>query len=76
MSKITENTLLPISLVITILGGASWLTAIWYDTKANAAAIIEIRQDQKILSKDLVETQKQMILDLTEIKAKLNIKRQ
>ncbi|HEY8272159.1 MAG TPA: hypothetical protein VIG33_14815 [Pseudobdellovibrionaceae bacterium] len=76
MKQITENTLIPISLVMTLLGGAAWLTAVWYDTKANAVSITEIKSEQKILAKDLVEMQKKTIEDLATIKVKLNIKSQ
>ncbi len=36
-SKITENTLVPLSLVITLAGGIFWLTVIYSKTEANAA---------------------------------------
>ena len=75
MTKITENTFIPISLVISILGGGTWLSAVWYDTKANATSLSEIKIEQKILARELVDTQKKMIEDLAVIKEKLKIAR-
>jgi hypothetical protein len=55
--KITENTLVPISLVITLIGGVMWLSALWWRESANAASILEIKQvikdDKAILREDL-----------------------
>jgi len=73
MNKITENTLIPVSLVISIIGGAVWVSAIWYDTRANAKSIEKIKEDQKVLANELVQTQKIMIEKLTRIETKLGI---
>ena len=48
--KITEGTLLPISLVIVIIGGVSWLTTIHAGERNNAAAIEEIKTHAKEFS--------------------------
>lgn len=37
--SITESTLIPLSLVITILGGAGFITYLYFQTNANAEAI-------------------------------------
>lgn len=54
---ISESTLLPISLVITLAGGIIWLSALWYREEVNAASITEIKQtmkdDKQILREDL-----------------------
>jgi hypothetical protein len=44
MKKITESTLVPISLVITLFGGVMWLSALWFREEANAQAIAEVKQ--------------------------------
>jgi len=54
---ITQSTLLPISLVITLAGGIIWLSALWYREEVNAASITEIKQvikdDKAILREDI-----------------------
>lgn len=75
MKVITEKTLIPISLVITIIGGTLWLSALWYDNRANAKNIEVLKVDQKLLAEELVETQKKMIESLTRIETKLDIKK-
>ena len=49
MKSLTENTLIPIGLALTVIGGGSaWLTRISVATAANAEALnrIETKQDQ------------------------------
>lgn len=43
LGKITEGTLIPISLVIVIIGGITWLTSIYYQGIANASANAELK---------------------------------
>lgn len=74
MNRITEKTLIPISLVITILGGIIWLTILAENTKANTQSLTNLETEHRALAKDLVETQKKMIESLTRIETKLNIK--
>lgn len=47
MLAVSEKTLLPLSLVIGIMGGSSWLTTIYVQNKAHAGMIeeIKVRQD-------------------------------
>lgn len=47
LSRITEDTLIPVSLVITIVGGVFWLSALWHKADANAEAIQEIKAERK-----------------------------
>ncbi len=60
--KITEGTLIPISLVITIVGGASWLTTIHAGEKKNAENILEIKAQSKEFS-DKVDHKLDTVLD-------------
>lgn len=57
VKKITESTLIPISLVITLFGGVMWLSALWFREEANAWAIAEVKQamkdDKAILREDI-----------------------
>lgn len=46
-SIITEKTLIPVSLVLTIMGGVSWLTSMSYKIEANRHNIETIQQDNK-----------------------------
>ena len=39
MNKITENTLIPVSLVILLLGGIVWLTSIYAQASQAAEAV-------------------------------------
>ena len=39
LKSITESTLVPISLVLCLLTGTAWLTSLYNETKAHAAAI-------------------------------------
>lgn len=50
MSKITENTLVPVSLVLSILGGAGFVTYVYFQTSANAKAIEEIKAKQDAIA--------------------------
>lgn len=49
-TKITEKTLVPLSLVVSLIGGTTWLTQLHFNQQANAAAIVELRTEQKELS--------------------------
>lgn len=55
LGKITEGTLIPISLVIAIIGGIFWLTGIYYQGVANASAVSALKshveaRDQQVKS--------------------------
>lgn len=42
MKSISESTMLPISLIITILGGVFWITSMYAETKYNTASIVKM----------------------------------
>jgi sensor domain CHASE-containing protein len=45
MNKITENTFIPLSLLTAVVAGAFWLAAMSSKTDANAADVLEIKED-------------------------------
>jgi hypothetical protein len=53
--KITEGTLIPISLVIVIIGGVSWLTTIHAGERRNSESITEIKAHAKEFSDNVGE---------------------
>jgi outer membrane murein-binding lipoprotein Lpp len=63
MKTITENTLIPISLVITVAGGASWLAAI--KAKVDETTTSVLKMESKI------DTLAQMRTDIEVIKTKV-----
>lgn len=71
MSKITENTLVPLSLMATILGAGAWLTVVWYQGNANATAIMEIKTEVKEKSNKLDDKLDEIVQRLSRIEGKL-----
>lgn len=63
MKSITESTLVPISLVISLLGGSGFITYVYFQTEANAKAILEIQGKQNSLE--------EIKLDIAVIKEKM-----
>lgn len=61
ISKITENTFIPISLVLTFLGGVFWLTSVYKTGEANAA-------DIGLMKADSEKFQEKILDSLTEVK--------
>lgn len=55
MSKITEKTLIPLSLLAIIIGGVIWLTTMYSQGTANAESIRDIRSDNKGIQKMFLE---------------------
>lgn len=64
-SKITEKTLIPISLVITLVGGVAWLSNLHFVSAQSAEAITKIEQKQD----SYVQSLDQIKLKLIEIEA-------
>lgn len=44
MNKIFEGTLMPVSLVITLMGGVFWLSSMYAKTSANTDSITKLEQ--------------------------------
>ena len=51
VSKITQNTLIPLSLVITLTAGIFWLSKIYFTGEANRVAIREMQVDLKTVDR-------------------------
>lgn len=69
---ISESTLIPISLVITLGGGLMWLTTIYNLTSANEKAIQRVETKQDIYNDNLA-----IIRDkLSTIEGRLGIKKE
>lgn len=71
MKKITENTLVPISLLTVIVGGVFWLSSMYSKVEAHAKSmeVVEAKQDKHI------EVLQSIDKRLTRIEAKLESKR-
>lgn len=67
MQKITENTLVPISILGVIVGGIFWLSNMYFQTKASADDIVEIKAFQLQYMKDTAQIRE----DMAVIKATL-----
>lgn len=66
---ITENTGISISVLILIIGFASWLTTIYNDNAAQAVSISRLDQANMSLQKDI----QQILITTTETKSKVEI---
>jgi len=61
-SIFSEKTLLPVSVLSVIFGGAVWLTTIWLKGEANAAEIVEFK-DQVGKKLDRIEDKLDRIIE-------------
>lgn len=71
--KITENTLLPISLIVLIGGGIFWISAMWSQVQASSDEIKDIKTNQSKMSDDVINQNKEIIQRLTRIEERLAI---
>lgn len=71
ITKITESTLIPISFVVSLVGGVFWLTTIYSQSNANAVEITEIKSKQEVLVQTLNEKQTLMLDRLSRIEGRL-----
>ena len=67
MEKITEKTLVPLSLLGAMVGGIFWLTSMYNQTLANTESVKEIIKKQDSYSEDLHLIK----MELSEIKGEL-----
>lgn len=77
-NKITEKSLIPLSLVFIIITGTVWITVVAQDGKANTLATLrgeerDRQQDerQNHLEKELVKTREVMIEKMTRMESDL-----
>ena len=71
---LSEKTLIPISLVITIIGGVVWLTTLWFRTEAQAQNIAEVKAEQKSLVREVQDNNKEVMKKLIELEVKLGVR--
>jgi len=75
-SKITEKTLVPISLVVSLFGGAGWLTQMHYTSAATAKTVEDVRVDLNLLQDNLVsyklDNQEKLFKILSSIETRLS----
>jgi hypothetical protein len=81
MKAITENTFIPISLMIILLGGSAFVTTVYNKTEANANEVLvmhaEIKEDQKQYLEDqrqYVKNHAKIMQQLARIQERLGIK--
>lgn len=74
MEKITESTLIPISLVGTIIGGIVWLSVIYFKAEAAANDIDKIEQRLEVLQSKIVEQNEKILEKVTRLETRLESK--
>lgn len=50
LKSITENTLVPLSMVVSLLGAAGFVTYVYFQSDANAKAILELKAKQDAMA--------------------------
>ena len=60
---VSESTLIPISLLVTLLLFSAWLTSVYATTVKNAENIVELKQDRK----DDMDYIRQELRDIKEL---------
>lgn len=71
MKVISEQTLIPISLVVTIIGGVVWLTTLWFRSEAHAEIISELKAEQRAISQEVRVNNQEVMKKLIELEIKL-----
>ena len=72
LKKITEQTLIPISLVIVLFGGVFWVTNIWSSVETLKKDFTEQREVQKQSSRDQNEKFDKIMNELYYLKGAVN----
>lgn len=73
LSSITSKTMVPISLVVSLLGGGGWLTKVHSTVEKNAVAISEIKQELKEKEEDKTRLLREINTRLSRIEGKLGV---
>ena len=68
LKKITETTLIPISLAIVLFGGVFWMSTIWNTMNTNSKFIAEIKADKKIETKEISDKFDKILNELYYLK--------
>ncbi len=72
MNEITEKTLIPLSLLGTIVGGVVWLSVIYYKTEATAASVHKLENRLEILQDKIVYQNEKILEKVTRLETKLD----
>lgn len=60
VAKISEKTLIPLSLMLAVVSFVFWLSSISFKAEANAQSIKEIRQEQTRYMDDMAEVRESL----------------
>jgi len=71
MTIISDKTSVTISLVLGLVGGAFWLSSVFFEVKAHSKDIDHIKTQQQDEMQILIEIRERIIKLETEIKRKL-----
>jgi len=69
-SKFSESTLLPVSLVIAVIGGAGWLTMVYANGEANSVEIAELKITQQKFTDKVSDKLDEILERVTRIEEK------
>jgi hypothetical protein len=75
VSKITESTLIPISLVITVVSISVWIAAVSFETKANTVTLDKTETKVQFLEEKVIKQNEMVIERLSRIEEQLKGKR-
>jgi len=73
IGKITENTLVPVSLMLVLVGGVVWLSSIFYKTEANAQRLSSIENKYDIERDKFDKRYQDLIERLTRIEERIKM---
>lgn len=68
--KLSESTLIPLSLVITLLGGSAWITSLWAKTENNSIQIQTLTKKEESHYDKLSDKLDEVIERLARLEAK------
>lgn len=72
MKILTETTLIPLGVAVTVIGGGSiWLTQLSVQTSANAEILHQIQAERKIAMAEYLKNVEDIKIQLAEIKTEL-----
>lgn len=71
ITKITESTFIPISFVMSLVGGVFWMTMIYSQSNATAADQKEMKADHAAFAQAMAEKQDLMLDRLSRIEGRL-----
>lgn len=75
MDKITEKTLVPISLIIALCGGIIWLSAIWFKGESTASEFYEFKNEYKHNQSEDLKLSREILERLARIEEAIKRKR-